>query len=552
MARLIAVDVGSWAVKVAVYGGAGRVHELEGVHRQRIPQDGTVLPSVYDRLAALDMLVKAVPGLHEAHLTDAVWSSQRTSVRRLVLPFDDADQIEQTLPFAVEAEVPFDLDEMVMAWRRGAAGGEVQVAIAEEVGVAALIGGLAQRGFDPRRLLVDGDVLGKRATSDTAYAAVIDIGHVHTVVSVGIDGKARFMRSLDVAGRVFTKVIQDALGCTWFEAERLKHGGEEDADADSEPTGPGLVLEDERTDPAFGASLPQKAREALHGAIGLLLAEIRSTLIQAEDELGVSIEEVVLCGGGSKIAELRTWLEQDLGLRVHDAEQTDGGDARRDEALVRSLGSLAIAEPDARLDMRVGDLAWRSGMDATNVVFRYGGAFVGSFLVAVIAMFALQFRTLHSEQAMVDARIREIVAMAVPDLPEDTTPGDASATLGELVAEMSDEAKFLGEEGAVPPMVHELGILSKLMPPHDSVAVNVDELEITAGAIRMNGVTEGFAQVDQIGQSLMESGHYGEVVATPGNRDNKGKLQFTVNIDRGTSDGDDTDTPEEGADGEGE
>ena len=62
-----------------------------------------MVPSVYDRLAAFDMLVKAVPGLSEAHLTDAVWSSQRTSVRRLVLPFDDADQIEQTLPFAVEA-----------------------------------------------------------------------------------------------------------------------------------------------------------------------------------------------------------------------------------------------------------------------------------------------------------------------------------------------------------------------------------------------------------------------------------------------------------------
>jgi hypothetical protein len=283
-----------------------------------------------------------------------------------------------------------------------------------------------------------------------------------------------------------------------------------------------------------------------------MLAEVRSTLIQAEDELGVSIEEIVLCGGGSKIAELRTWLEQDLGLRVVDAEQTDGGDARRDEALVRSLGSLAVAEPDSRLDMRVGDLAWRSGMDATNLVFRYGGAFAGSFVVAVLAVFALQFRTIHAEAAMVDARIHEIVAMAVPELPEDATPGDASATLAEVVAQMSDEAKFLGEEGAVPPMVHELALLSKLMPPHESVALNVDELEITAGAIRMNGVTEGFAQVDQIGQNLMESGHYGEVVATPGNRDNKGKLQFTVNIDRGTGEGEDTDTPDEGADGEGE
>lgn len=541
MARLIAVDLGAWAVKVAVYGGVGTTHELERIYSQRVPGDGTAVATLGDRLASLDLLMRQIKELNEAHLSEAVWSTHRTSVRRMSMPFDDPDQIEQTLPFAIEAEVPFDLDDLLLAWRPSGQEREVLTALAREDDVAAMVHGLAHRGLDPRRLVLDGEILARRATSDTSWAAVVDVGHAHTVVTVARDGQARFVRSLDVAGRSFTRAIQDALGCTWPEAERLKHGDEE---ADDEPTGPQLV-DEEATDPAFHIALPQKAKEALHGAIGLLLAEIRSALIQAEDELGVSVEEVVLCGGGSKIAELRTWLEQDLGVRVVLAEATDGAGAKPGEAAVRSLGVAMAGDPIRRLDLRVGDLAYRSGLDATSAVFQYGGAFLGSFLVAVITVFGLQYQTLRTEHAAVDARIRETVETAMGEaLPADVSSEGATTLLAEVVDEARQEVEFLGDANAVPPTVHELALLSKLVPEHDQVRLNVDDLEITAGAIRIQGVTEGFAQVDNIGEALEKSGRYGTIEATPGNRDNKGKLQFTVNIDRNV-DGEDGETVEE-------
>ena len=56
--------------------------------------------------------------------------------------------------------------------------------------------------------------------------------------------------------------------------------------------------------------------------------------------------------------------------------------------------------------------------------------------------------------------------------------------------------------------------------------------------------TPGVHDGQVIGQALEESGRYGTIEATPGNRDNKGKLQFTVNIDR-HADGDATTDVEE-------
>jgi hypothetical protein len=121
--------------------------------------------------------------------------------------------------------------------------------------------------------------------------------------------------------------------------------------------------------------------------------------------------------------------------------------------------------------------------------------------------------------------------------------------LAELVMNMDEEAAFLPTPGRAPPIVHELFKISKAMPPHPDVTLDVDRLEITNGAILINGVTDGFSQVDSIGESLKSAGNYNNVTATPGNRDNKGKLQFTVNIDRTAEDDEpkDGEKPEEPA-----
>src|SRR5262245_30890655 len=110
MPRIVALDLGAHAVKVSVYQSTGRKLTCEGRFSQAVPQDGTAAPVLAVRLAALDALIAEhrgwASGSNEVVLA---WSSAYASTRVVDLPFTDKAQVERTLPFTVEGEVPFDL-----------------------------------------------------------------------------------------------------------------------------------------------------------------------------------------------------------------------------------------------------------------------------------------------------------------------------------------------------------------------------------------------------------------------------------------------------------
>jgi Tfp pilus assembly PilM family ATPase len=574
MARKLAIDLGAYAVKVA-WGSDARDGGIAALASARVPQDAASLPTLEDRLAVLDALLRAHPGWSDKAVVDVVWSTERTSARRLTLPFTERERIEQTVPFAIEQDVPFELDDMHLSWRPLDAPGQVLVGIALEDELSALIAGLAQRGLDPRRLVPDGEVLARFATYDDVATAVVDVGHHHTVVSVGRRGQALWFRSIDVAGRAFTRAIQEALGCAWGEAQALKHGDEDEATAtfapldaaEEGPTGldapevPGRAPSSPEPEGGLWLNMPSKARDALREAVALLLSEVRSSLIQAEDELGVEIDGLVLTGGSARLPGLRAWLEQDLGVTVQLAalsadplleamlppSAVDEG-LRGGAAAVSLAVDMAVERAPDRLDFRTGELAWRGAFHAPTAVLRYGTAFLATFVVAAIGAFAALFYQYDQEQAAVEALIHDAVAGVIEELPADLEAIDQVALLAEVVGEAEQEAEFLGGDGAIPETVHELWVITKAFPAPEQVKVNVDRLEITPGAIMINGVTEGLKDVDTIGESLEKSGQFNTVETQPGARDGAGKLQFTINIDRTSED----DAPAEGESEKGE
>lgn len=526
MARLIAIDLGAHAVKLTVLNGSARSHVLDDQIVRPVPQDGMALPTLADRLASLDLILRENPDLSTGSLASVSWPGDQVATHRLSMPFTDPAQVEQTLPFAIEAEVPFELDEMLLGWRQKVVGdaSEVMTSLVHRDAVKDLLEGLQARGLDPRQLLADGDLLSAYAPYDDSVAVIIDVGHAHTVVSIARRGVTESYRSISVAGRTFTRAIQAALECTWGVAERVKHG---EVDEEALPEG-----DDDRTDP--GPGMPPAARTALNGAIGLLLAEIRSTLIQAEDDLGVEIEEVILTGGGSRIPELAGWLAQDLGLPVGAVEDADGMSVRPEMALSHALAWHMAGEREAEVtDLRVGELAFRGGLDLTRAILTYGGAGMGFFVAAVVVMFSYQFQTLSAEQAEVEARIFAEVGAAVPGLAG--LEMDTTAAVGAIrgaVEDASREAEFLGDGSETPETVDLLHTLTKAFPDHPTVIVDLSTLDILPTAINMQGETEGFSNLDAIAEALEASPAFGEVAKTPGQKTASGKLKFTIDIAR--------------------
>ena len=82
MARLIAIDLGAHAVKVSVFQGTTSPEDLEMEVSHPVPQDGTELPGIADRLAVLDVLLREHSDWSgTSHLTGVAWPADLSTTQ---------------------------------------------------------------------------------------------------------------------------------------------------------------------------------------------------------------------------------------------------------------------------------------------------------------------------------------------------------------------------------------------------------------------------------------------------------------------------------------
>ncbi|MEM6926092.1 MAG: type II secretion system protein GspL [Myxococcota bacterium] len=613
MPRLIAVDIGSHAVKVATYRINGREVALDERYHQPVPQGGTA-PMFEQRLAALDALLDDVPEIKPTG-TDLVllaFPSSLATFRPLTLPFTDVTQIENTLPFTVESEVPFDLDDMVLGWRIAEQGlqSDIVTVLARRDDVGNWLEALQERGLDPASVHVDADLYGPwgrlRAPTQpdfddepaSSLVAVLDLGHVHTTLSVVKDGTVRSCRSISVGGWAFTQAIVEATGCSWEEAEALKHGeamappaapsvnappdipisdDEEAWDAPTEthvapdePTiaalpdpgddddGLGPALETEESGLTFGLgasslppparsgfpNLPTKAREALQQRFQQLIGELRSTLIQVEDQLGGGIEEIRLTGGSARIAELRELLADDLGVTVKLAEDPTGENAFGPFSLSAALASTTIPGANKAIDLRIGEFKYRGGTNVVRAALTYGLAGAFFFSVAATVMFAWEFISLSSDLSVAEDAVQAIIDDAAG--PEAAALGEldmssARALMAGVTEDAAQLAQVVGDGKSVPPTIDTLNPLTQSVPPHPEVTVELQDLTINRTTVQFKAETNSFESSAQIEESLRATTKFAN--ATKGKEDRQGssKVRFPITIPLGEPEGE---TPE--------
>ena len=543
MPRLIAVDLGSHTVKLSTYRSVGRKYVFEERYSQPVLQDGTP-PILEARLGALDDLLDAHPTLtaRGSDVVTAVLPGEYASFHRLTLPFTDKAQIEKTLSFAVEAEVPFDLDDMVMGHRivEVTDSSDVLVCLVRHDALGGWIEHLADRSMDPAGVYVDGEILGHFGSGGEpvpegavpSAVAVIDIGHVHTVVGVVSEDVVQHCRTINVGGYAFTRAIQQALGCSWEEAEARKHG----SFSDSEATDPGRPR---RGSSGYG-QLPDAARAAVDGAIGLLLAEIRSTLIKAEDNLGVDVTEVRLVGGGSRIPELWDYLASDLGIPVGRATDPGGEPVPAAFAMTHAVAmEVSGQSPVDAIDLRLGDLAFRGGTDVFRAMLTYGVVGLAFFSMAAVVVFGIQYRGLMGEHSTARAELVEVVIQANPEVTEDLLTDGATAVsvMAAATEDTVQRLEMLGDGSrGVPKTIDMLAKLTSAFPPNETTKVEVSTLSITPTTISFDAETDGFSSSAKVEQDLQADELFKHATKGDEKKLSNGRIRFPITIPLGVDD----------------
>lgn len=287
--------------------------------------------------------------------------TSRLSTRRLKFPFSDTRRLGQAIPFEIEAETPFSLDDIFVDWNL-LSGDRNHVSVAATLvkrsHVAETLGMLQTAGCDPHVLEAEGLVLANLAPIfglDGTHL-IADIGHEKTTFCALQGGRPLMARSIPVGGRAMTESIASEMGLSIEDAEQRKCEGLALGRGGS-GTSAGVV-----------AIIDRIAREAVR------------TLAAAEDgsDEGYTAREatITLVGGSARLERIDEFLAKRTGLptrRLH--MPSDSKHAHLVPAIDPVLFGPAIAlalrlsgETVTRMNFRQGKFAFRQ--DLTEIFNR--------------------------------------------------------------------------------------------------------------------------------------------------------------------------------------
>ncbi len=508
MALVFGIDTGSWRVRVASKEGSFGRFTLRDVQEMATPAPvagpagGEAAPPWAEAVAAFR---GNEPGWDGSERT-AAWPLDEGVVRLVRLPFTDRASIARALPAEVEAQVPYDLDDMHLVTHVVDAkdnASRTLAFIAPTDGLKARIAAFAAVGSEPKQVVFDAQAIAAWASGDGAASrgvvAVVDVGHERTLIALCQNGALVGARAIAHAGAMFTAAIARATGQSEADAEALKH-------TLSVPA-PTTVDWDDRTDGGTQPGVLDPARDiapetALGDAVDVWAAELRAELIALEDESQLGVDDVLLVGGSARLAGLSERLAARIGVATRPASLPGGYGPEC--ALVLGLTRIGAGEAKAT-DLRIGGLGYHGHADTLWNFFAAStlGAVVAA--IAATALLVVQYTDGQSRLHELDDKIKSTVTTTFPDITADklTSPSIAVALMQEKVAATTARVDALGSTiSGVPPTLDMLKTLSEHMPATASARIDVKELTIAAAAVTMKAETDSYESAATIEASI--------------------------------------------------
>jgi len=527
LGRSLGVDLGSHSIKVVELRQTLRGVELARLQALavRAPRGATgtepeARPAEGPDAAAIETLREWVQtqSLSGERIVCAI-PGDRVARRQMHLPFRDRRRIAQAVPYEVESETPFALDEVFVDWEQvGSAGASADVVatVVPRRDVAARIEGLRSAGVVPRVLEVEGLVLANLSelVDLPGTRLLVDLGHRKTTLCLLVDGSPRAARTLPSGGRHLTEAIARERGVDLDEAERIK---------------------------CRDGILPSSASGGSPAALRVLDRLVRDlvrTLGGLESALGgpaeKAIGEITLLGGGARLAGIDHLLAERTGIPTARLQIAPTGPA---SVLIAGGDPLRFA-PALALALR-GTLRARTRMNFLQAEYaprldlrKMGAQLRGTALLAGLALLlaiGAGVSRIALESRRADALERELGQLWSAAVPGKPMPEDVPRALQQALRDAQQKADFLGIYGGKLSALDLLTEISKLVPP--DLQVIFEELSIDGQVVRIRGHTPSFAAVDQLKGALARFPSFGDIRVSEIQADSaRGGNNFSVTI----------------------
>lgn len=508
MPQVIGLDVGSRSVKVAVFERGFRGLELSNFTKTEFdpgdPQGlSRALESVAGNLGVQGATIVArLPG-------------DRVLLRFLDLPIADARKLDQVVPFELESQVPFELDDLVVdhaiVRKADAGGAKVFVSAARRDDIRGFLPLLSSKGLEPRYLGAGSSALGGLVAAVPALAhgtvALVDAGFTRTDVCVLDEGKVVYARTIS-GGWADLADAHVSSGGTADEVSGFDVGGSDQTTA------------------------------AGRAAAEFVTREVKRTLFAAEIDAKVEPARIVLFGGMAKQRGFAALLERQAHLpvellalsgsdwaagRLADSSEAEAGAAVALAFRVLSEGS------QAGVNFRRDEFAFRRDAIAFSGVVSRVIAAVLALVVLGCVNYVVKERLLAGERAYLDGQILGEVMATFPEIPRSTlTSTDKAISI--MRGEINDAQSRLDQLGAGNSSALEvLREISAAVP--DGVYIDVKRLELEDGKVKMTALVESYEAGDKLVGGFRAAPTFKNVVSRDdGSEAGKKRIQFTMDV----------------------
>jgi type IV pilus assembly protein PilM len=242
--NLVGLDVGSSCVKaVELKPGKADTWQLSTVGLEYLPPEAIVDGQIMDSTSVIDA-IQRVFAEYKIKTTDVATSISGSSVivKKIQLPAMSEQELAESIHWEAEQYIPFDITEVNLDYQvldQGAAGGNMDILLvaAKKDKINDYQSVITQAGRNP--IVMDVDAFALQNAYEMNYGvepnrvvAMVNTGASQTNINVVRGETSIFTRDITtIGGNAFTDAIQKDLNVSYEQAENMKQGQGENAEA---------------------------------------------------------------------------------------------------------------------------------------------------------------------------------------------------------------------------------------------------------------------------------------------------------------------------------
>lgn len=505
---VLALEVDAGEIKAAVVEPSFRDSRVLGLYREPIARDGSSLAEQLKRFVAKHSLPEQATVLSALPGDAVVW-------RNIEMPFRDRKRLEQTVPFELEAQVPFALDEVVIDYHvlsRQKEGSRVVAALVPEEALESHLHVLQEAGLDPKS---------------------VDVAPLACLNALALSQKplpADFVFLSGNERRVNVAVYRGGA----LVGVRTIVGRNETPSAPAEA--PEAEAETEAAPPPAEEIVDVEQRERN------VFADVRWSIVALHGGLPAARTPCLVWGDGPVFERLGQLLSESLELDI--VPYAEGPSRRIAQpwsaqvaAFTVPLG-LAMHEvtPNTAIgvNFRKGRFAYHRIQDQLRAALWRTAALAAAVLAMIVGNTVVEQQRLAGRATAIRGEISKVFKATLADVPAGIDP---VAQLRNIIDVDQKKLEMLGDvvpiDGAT--AIDAMRELAIAIPAE--LRVDIDEFTMDTGEIRIRATSDSFETVDSVKQRVEERNYFGAVDVRNVKSNREGGVGFLLLLQLGRAGG---------------